>query len=168
MKHAILYSSIRHFAQHYLSMLSISGHPISTLRFTNEFDCTSLYWTCIGPQHTGTATPLPPIAPAPSVQGSRTYTLKEHQWLWHLRFVKSFWFQWKSMKCQRFSPQNNFKWYQPDQCPYPGNIYIEKFTTIGTSELRWDISGLFLDDTDIYGFLCHWHTIIKSAQSCGR
>ena len=32
-------------------------------------------------------------------------------------------------------------------------IYIENFTTIGTSELCWDISGLFLDDTDIYGFL---------------
>ena len=28
-------------------------------------------------------------------------------------------------------------------------IYIENFTTIGTSELRWDISGLFLDDRDI-------------------
>ena len=32
-------------------------------------------------------------------------------------------------------------------------IYIYKFTKIGTSELRWDISWLFLDDTDIYGFL---------------
>ena len=33
------------------------------------------------------------------------------------------------------------------------NIYIEKIITIGTSKLRWDISGLFLDDTDISGFL---------------
>ena len=32
-------------------------------------------------------------------------------------------------------------------------IYIEKFTNIGTSELRWDISGLFLNDRDISGFL---------------
>ena len=32
-------------------------------------------------------------------------------------------------------------------------INIENFTTIGTSELRWDISGLFLDDRDISGFL---------------
>ena len=29
------------------------------------------------------------------------------KWFGHLRFFKSFWFQWKSMKCQRFSPQNN-------------------------------------------------------------
>ena len=52
--------------------------------------------------------------------------------------------QWKT---------NNLNETIPDQWTYPGNIYIEKFTTIGTSELRWDISGLFLDDTDIYGFL---------------
>ena len=32
-------------------------------------------------------------------------------------------------------------------------IYIEKFATIGISELRWDISGLFLDDRDVSGFL---------------
>ena len=32
-------------------------------------------------------------------------------------------------------------------------IYIEKFTTIEPSELRRDISGLFLDGTDISGFL---------------
>ena len=32
-------------------------------------------------------------------------------------------------------------------------IYIEKLTAIGTSKLCWDISGLFLDDTDIYEFL---------------
>ena len=31
--------------------------------------------------------------------------------------------------------------------------YIEKFTNIGTSELCWNISGLFLDDRDISGFL---------------
>ena len=31
--------------------------------------------------------------------------------------------------------------------------YIEKFNNTGTSELRWDISGLFLDDTDISGWL---------------
>ena len=30
---------------------------------------------------------------------------------------------------------------------------MEKFTKIGTSELRWDISRLYKDDTDIYGFL---------------
>ena len=30
---------------------------------------------------------------------------------------------------------------------------IEKFANIGTSELCWDISGLFLDDRDISGFL---------------
>ena len=29
-------------------------------------------------------------------------------WFGHLRFFKSFLFQWKSMKCQSFSPQNNF------------------------------------------------------------
>ena len=28
-------------------------------------------------------------------------------WFWQLRFFKSFWFQWKSMKCQSFSPKNN-------------------------------------------------------------
>ena len=30
---------------------------------------------------------------------------------------------------------------------------MEKFTKIGTSELRWDIFRLYKDDTDIYGFL---------------
>ena len=35
-------------------------------------------------------------------------------------------------------------------------IYMEKFTKIRTSELRWDIYGLNKDDPDIYGFLCHW------------
>ena len=47
-------------------------------------------------------------------------------------------------------------------------IYIEKFTNIGTSELCWDISRFLNDVTDINGYLCHWHTIVKSAQSCGR
>ena len=32
-------------------------------------------------------------------------------------------------------------------------INIEKFTTIGTSKLHWDIFGLYKDDTDIDGFL---------------
>ena len=31
--------------------------------------------------------------------------------------------------------------------------YIEKFANIGRSKLRWDISGLFLDDRDISGLL---------------
>ena len=30
---------------------------------------------------------------------------------------------------------------------------MEIFTKIGTSELHWDISGLYNDDPDIYGFL---------------
>ena len=30
---------------------------------------------------------------------------------------------------------------------------MEKSPKIGTSELRWDISRLYKDDTDIYGFL---------------
>ena len=30
---------------------------------------------------------------------------------------------------------------------------MEKFTKIGTSELLWDISWLYKDDTDIYGYL---------------
>ena len=32
-------------------------------------------------------------------------------------------------------------------------IYIEKFTNIGTSKLRWDISKFFNDVTDVNGFL---------------
>ena len=32
-------------------------------------------------------------------------------------------------------------------------IYIEKFTNIGTSKLRWDISSFFNDVTDVNGFL---------------
>ena len=67
-----------------------------------------------------------------------------------------------------FLAQKPHERYQPGQRRYWGNIYIEKFANIGRSELRWDISGLFLDDRDISGFLAHWHTIIKSAQSCGR
>ena len=30
---------------------------------------------------------------------------------------------------------------------------MEKFTKIGTSQLRWDFSRLYKNDTDIYGFL---------------
>ena len=67
-----------------------------------------------------------------------------------------------------FLAQKPHQWYSPVQRRSQGNIYIEKFTNIGKSELRWDISGLFLDDTDISGFLSHWNTIIKSAQSCER
>ena len=72
----------------------------------------------------------------------------------------------KMYEMSKISPQNNLN----DTTQFREDlmeIYIEKFTTIGTSKLRWDISGLFLDDRDISGFLCHWHTIIKSAQSCG-
>ena len=36
--------------------------------------------------------------------------------------------------------------YHPVQRRYEGNIYTEKITNIGTFELHWDISGLFLDD----------------------
>ena len=32
-------------------------------------------------------------------------------------------------------------------------IYIEKFTNIGISKLRWDISRFFNDVTDVNGFL---------------
>ena len=89
-------------------------------------------------------------------------------WFWQLRFFKEFWLQWMSMKYQFFVPKT--------PCTIPPSsekisrkyIYIEKFTNIGRSELRWDISGLFLDDRDISGFLSHWYIIIKSAQSCGR
>ena len=45
-----------------------------------------------------------------------------------------------------------FQRYSPVQRRSHGNIYIEKFANIGRSELRCDVSGLFLDDTDIYGF----------------
>ena len=67
-----------------------------------------------------------------------------------------------------FCPQKPHEQYQPAQRRYWGNIYIEKFANMGRSELRWDISGLFLDYRDISGFLAHSHTIIKSAQSCER
>ena len=42
------------------------------------------------------------------------------------------------MKCQSFSPQNNFNdttQFSEDTVSW-NYIYIEKFTTIGTSELR--------------------------------
>ena len=51
-----------------------------------------------------------------------------------------------------FLAQKPHERYQPAQRRYWGNIYIEKFANIGRSELRWDISGLFLDDRDISGF----------------
>ena len=56
--------------------------------------------------------------------------------------------------------KNIFKRYSPVQGRSHGNIYIEKFANIGTSELRWDISGLFLDDRDISGFLLIYSIII--------
>ena len=62
------------------------------------------------------------------------------------------------------NPMNDTSQFREDI----GEIYyIKKFANIGRSKLHWDISGLFLDDRDISGFLSHWHTIIKSAQSCG-
>ena len=51
-------------------------------------------------------------------------------WLWNINFL---------------SPKPH-EWYHPVQRRSQGNIYIEKFTNIGRSELCWDISGLFLDD----------------------
>ena len=68
----------------------------------------------------------------------------------------------------KFFPWKKFKRYHPVQWRYEGNIYIEKFTNIGTSELSWDISRFFNDVTDVNGYLSHWHTIVKSAQSCGQ
>ena len=61
----------------------------------------------------------------------------------------------------KFSPKNNLN----DTAQFREDlreIYMEKFTKIGTSKLRWDISRLYNDVTDIYGYLCHWHTIVKS------
>ena len=71
------------------------------------------------------------------------------------------------MKCQSFSPKNNLN----DTTQFSEDmreIFIEKFTNIGTSEPRWDISRFFNDVTDVNGYLSHWHTIVKSAQSCGQ
>ena len=67
-----------------------------------------------------------------------------------LRFFKSFWHSEKH--CSQWR-KIFFKRYSPVQRRSHGNIYIEKFANIGTSELCWDISGLFLDDRDISGFL---------------
>ena len=61
--------------------------------------------------------------------------------------VSDFWLALLSME------KIYFKWYSPVQRRSHGNIYVEKFANIGTSELCWNISGLFLDDRDIYGFL---------------
>ena len=56
-----------------------------------------------------------------------------------------------------------FKAFLLVQQRFLGNIYIEKYNKILTSELRWDIYGFNKDDPDIYGFLiipyipCQWH-----------
>ena len=69
------------------------------------------------------------------------------KWFWQLRFFKGFWLN-GGLWDINFFPWKLFKWYSPVQRRSHGNIYIEKITNIGTSELCWDISGLFLDDRD--------------------
>ena len=66
-----------------------------------------------------------------------------------LRFVKSFW-HWNSIVLN-----GDLRiWMIPASSEKIWGKYIyRKFTNIGTSELHWDISGLFLDDRDISGFL---------------
>ena len=80
------------------------------------------------------------------------------------RFFKSFWFQWWCMRYKLFFPKNILN--HSSQFSKDYGKYMEKYSKIWTSKLRWDIYGFNKDDPDIYGFLYHWHTIIKSAQSC--
>ena len=75
-------------------------------------------------------------------------TLKEHQMVLTIAIFQKFLISMEVYEISIFFPWKLFKRYSPVQRRSQGNIYIEKFTNIGTSEPRWDISGLFLDDRD--------------------
>ena len=77
------------------------------------------------------------------------YTLKKHQKIQTIAIFQKFLTQQKHWSQWRTNILNDTTQFSEDM----REIYIEKFTNIGTSDLRWDISRFFNDVTDVNGFL---------------
>ena len=93
-------------------------------------------------------------------------------WFWQLRFFKSFWFQWKSMKCQSFSPKNNLN----DTTQFSEDImeiYMSHFSymckTKGENEISHLISALCVNRLSVIPEYSRFidYSIIWMSMWCG-